>query len=102
VLEDFIIVDMPEIDDAQIILGRPILVTTGCYIDVREDHVSFEVEGHFVVFSHRKEDVVSPHSSILDALPLSVKIDMEDVLNCEFLLILTGFLMRTPTKGMLK
>jgi len=45
VLEDFIIVDIPKTDDAQIILGRPILVTAGCPIDVREGHVSFEVEG---------------------------------------------------------
>ena len=35
------------------------------------------------MFSHRKEDMVSPHSSILDALPLSHEIDMEDILNCE-------------------
>ena len=28
-LEDFIIVDMPETGDAQIILGRPILATAG-------------------------------------------------------------------------
>ena len=35
VLEDFIVVDMPETDDAQIILGRPILETAGCHIDVR-------------------------------------------------------------------
>jgi len=45
VLEDFIIVDMPETDDTQIILGRPILATAGCHIDVRESQVSFEVEG---------------------------------------------------------
>jgi len=71
VLEDFIVVDMLENDDAQIILGRPILTTTGCHIDVRERPISFEVEGRFAVFSHRKEDTVSPHSSILEALPLS-------------------------------
>jgi len=35
------------------------------------------------VFSHKWEDAVSPHSSILDALPLSPEIDMEDVLNDE-------------------
>ena len=69
VLDDFIIVDMPKTAAAQIILGQPILATAGCHIDVREGRVSFEVEGCFAVFSHRKEDVVSPHSSILDALP---------------------------------
>ena len=70
-LEDVIVVDIPKTDDAQMILGRPIFTTTGCHIDVREGRISFEVEGRFAVFSHRKEDVVSPHSSILDALPLS-------------------------------
>ena len=57
-------------------------MTTGCQVDVREGRVSFEVESCFAVFSY-KEDMVSPHSSILDALPLSPKIDMKDVLNCD-------------------
>ena len=35
------------------------------------------------MFSHKKEDVVSPYSSILDALTLFPDIDMEDVWNCE-------------------
>jgi len=35
VLEDFIIVDMPKTNDAQIILRRPILVTVGCDINIR-------------------------------------------------------------------
>lgn len=35
------------------------------------------------MFSNRKEHVVSPHSSILDALLLSLEYDMEDVLNDE-------------------
>ena len=52
VLEDFIIVDMLETDDAQIILGRPILATAGYHIDVREGRNSFEVEGRFAVFSY--------------------------------------------------
>ena len=80
-LEDFIIVDMPETDDAQIILGRPILATVGCHIDIREGHVSFEVEGRFAMFSHRKDDIVSPYSAILDALPFFPEIDMNDILN---------------------
>ena len=83
VLEDFIVVDMPETNDAQIILGRPILATASCHINVREGRISFEVEGRFAVFSHRKEDAISPHSSILDAFPLFPEHDMEDVLNDE-------------------
>jgi len=81
VLEDFIIVDMHETDNAQIILGRPVLMTAGCHIDVREGCISFEAEGRFAVFSHRKEVAASPYSSILDALPLSPEYDMEDILN---------------------
>jgi len=83
VLEDFIIVDIPEINDAQIILGQPILVTAGRHINVRKGWITFEVEGRYPVFCHTKEDVVSPSSSLLDALRLSPKIDMEYVLNCE-------------------
>ena len=35
------------------------------------------------MFTHRKEDMVSPHSFVLDALLLSPDIDMEDVWNYE-------------------
>jgi len=35
------------------------------------------------VFSRKKEDMVSLKFSILDALPISPEIDMEDVWNCE-------------------
>jgi len=53
-----IIVDMPKTAAAQIILGQPILATAGCHINVRDGRVSFEVEGRFVVFSYKKEDIV--------------------------------------------
>jgi len=82
-LEDFIVVDMPETDNAQIIQGRPILATASYGIDVREGRISFELEGRFVVFTHRKEDTISPRSSIMDALPLSSDCDIEDVLHAE-------------------
>jgi len=59
------------------------LATAGCHIDVRKGQIIFEVEGHYAGLCHTKEDVVSPSSSLLDALPLSPKIDMEDVLNCK-------------------
>ena len=100
-LEDFIIVDMPETDDAQIILGRPILAIAGCQIYVRVGHISFEVKGRFAMFSHRKENAISPYSSILDALPLFLECDMEYVL-LKILLILNGFHLRILTMGMLK
>ena len=44
-----------------------------------EGRISFEVDITFAMFSCKKEDAVSPHSSILDAL--SPKYGMEDVLN---------------------
>jgi len=72
---------MPETDDAQIILGLPILATAGCYIDVRKGRITFKVEGRYAVFCHMKEDVLFPSSSLLDALPISPEIDMEDFLN---------------------
>jgi len=34
-LEDFIIADMTETDNAEIILRRPFLATSGCTIDVK-------------------------------------------------------------------
>jgi len=83
VLEDFIMVDMPETNDAQIILDRAILATADCHIDVRKGQITFEVEGRYAVFCHTKEDVVSPSSCLLDALYVSVKVDMEDVLKCD-------------------
>ena len=56
------------------------MATAGYHIDVREGCISFKVKGRFAVFSHRKGDAVSPHSSILNALPLSPEYDIEDVL----------------------
>jgi len=43
VLDDFIIADVTEADDAQIIIGRPFLATTGHHIDVRRGRITFEV-----------------------------------------------------------
>ena len=55
VLQDFIIVDMPETD--------------GCHINVRKGRITFEVQGHYAVFCHMKKKVVSPNSSVLDESP---------------------------------
>jgi len=44
ILEDFIIIDMAETNNAQIILGWPILATASSHIDVRKGRISFEVE----------------------------------------------------------
>ena len=68
-LKDFIIVDMPETD--------------GCHINVRKGRITFEVQGHYAVFYHMKENVVSLNSSLLDEFPLPLKLCTEDVLNCE-------------------
>ena len=73
-MEDFIIVGMTETDDAQIILGRPLLATAGCQIDVRKGRIIFEVEGRYAVFCYMKEKVVSPNSSLLDEFLLPLKL----------------------------
>jgi len=83
VLEDFIIVDMPKTNDAQIILGRLILATAACHVDVRKGWITFEVQGRFAVFCHMKEKVFSSNSSLLDEFSHSPEINIEDVLNCE-------------------
>ena len=57
------------------------MATAGCHIDVREGHISFEVEGRFPVFGYKEEDTISPHSSILDALSLFPEYDVEDTLS---------------------
>ena len=73
VLKDFIIVDMTKIDDAQIILGRPLLATAGCHIEARKGRITFELQGCDVVFYHMEEKAVSPNSSLLDELPLPLR-----------------------------
>jgi len=69
VLEDSIIVNMPEAGDAQIIPSRPILAVASCHIDVRKGHITFEGQWRYAVFGHMKEKVVSPNSSLLDESP---------------------------------
>ena len=43
VLEDFIIADITETDDAQIIQGRPFMATASCHIDLRSARITFKV-----------------------------------------------------------
>ena len=50
VLEDFIIVDLTETDDAEIILGRPFLATSGYNIDVKGGRITFEIKGCYAMF----------------------------------------------------
>ena len=83
ILEDFIVVDIPKTNDAQIILGRPFMATTGCHINVKRGWITFEVHGCYAMFYHIEEKAVSPNSSLLDEFSPFSKIDMEDILNCE-------------------
>jgi len=41
--EDFVVADVTETDDAQIILGRSLLATTGCTVDVKGGRITFKV-----------------------------------------------------------
>ena len=50
VLEDFIIVHMPESDDAQMILGQPIFATGGCHINVRKGRITLRRKGALLCF----------------------------------------------------
>jgi len=102
VLKDFIIVDMVEIDDAQIILGRPLLATAGCHIDVRKGRIIFRVQGCYAMFCHMEEKVVSPTSSLLEEFSPSLEIDMEDILNCENPPDFDWISTKDLTKGMLR
>ena len=65
-LEDFIIADMTETDDAQIILGRPFLATAGFHID---SQITFEVQMSNAMFCYMEEKAFPPHSSLSDAFP---------------------------------
>jgi len=58
VSEDFIIVDMTKIDDVRIILGRPFMATASYHIDVRREHITFEVQGCYAMFFHMEEKVI--------------------------------------------
>jgi len=102
VLEDFIVVNIPETDNAQVILGKAILAITGCQIEVRGGCISFEVKGKFAMFTHGKVDIVSPRSSVFDALPLSTECDMEDVLYAENPPDSEWILYKDPNQGYLK
>ena len=82
-LEDFIITDMIETDDAEIILSRPFLTILGCNIDVKRGWIAFKVQGSYAMFFHMEEKVVSSSSSLSDTFRLSPEIDMEDALNCQ-------------------
>ena len=55
-LEDFIITDMIETDDAQIILGRPLLATSGCSIDVNRGRITFKVGSVMYVLFYGQEN----------------------------------------------
>jgi len=81
ILKDFIIADMTETDDAQIIIGRPFMATIGCHINVGRGWITSEVQWCYAMFLHVKEKAISPNSSLLDEFSHSPEIDMEDILN---------------------
>jgi len=91
VLEDFIIANTTETDDAQTILGRSFLATLGYTIDVKEGWMTFEVGGVMLHFCLMEDKIVSLHSFLSDVpkmvspncflsdvLSLSPKIEMDD------------------------
>ena len=81
ILEEFIIADMTETDDVQIILGTPFMAAAGLHVDVKRGWIIFDVQRCYAIFYHMELKVVPPNSSLADGFPLSLEIDMEDVLN---------------------
>jgi len=65
VLDDFIIADITETDDAQIILRRPYLATSGYTIDVKGGRITFEVGGVIPHFVFIEDKISSPNFSSL-------------------------------------
>jgi len=57
---DFVILDMPEDSHTQIILGRPLLATAGCTIDVKEGKLTFDVGEKHAKFGLLKDFKPSP------------------------------------------
>jgi len=75
-LEGFIIIDITETDDAQIILARLFCASAGCHIDVRRGWITFEVHECYAMFCQVEEKAVSLNSSLLDEFPPSHEINM--------------------------
>jgi len=63
ILEDFIIANTTETDEAQIILGRPFLAILGYNIDVKRGRLTFKVGGCYAMVYFMDERVASPISS---------------------------------------
>ena len=59
ILEDFVILDIPEDDSMSIILGRPFLNTAGAVIDCNKGNATFFVNGnvHTVHFPRKQPQV---------------------------------------------
>ena len=83
VLEDFIISDMAESDDGQIIRSRHLVATSGCQTNVRRGRTTLKVQGCHAMFCHMEQKAVSPYYSSLDEFLPSPNIDMENILNCQ-------------------
>ena len=81
-LEDYIIANITETDDTQIILRRPFLATLGCTIDVKGARITFEVGVCYAAFCFIEDKIVSHNSFLSDLVPLSLKIEMDDDLGC--------------------
>ena len=57
---DFVIFEMAEYARTQIILGRPLLATRGCKIDVKEGKLTFDVGGSMLSLACSKIENLLP------------------------------------------
>ena len=97
-LEDFIIADLTETDDAQITLGRSFFATSSCTIDVKGRWIIFVVGGvmlHFVLWTRKLFPLILSYLIYFRFL-LKLRWMMIGVILA--LLILIGFRLRIPTR----
>ena len=97
--EDFIIADITETDDAQIILNRPYLATSNCNIDVKVGHITFDVEGCYTMFCFMDEKVISLNFPNQMHFSFHLRLTWRTALVVKTLPILIGFPLSISTKG---
>ncbi|XP_073057366.1 uncharacterized protein [Primulina eburnea] len=60
VLAEFLVLDMENIQDVHVILGRPLLAAVGAIIDVKREKMTMEVEGQMVAVRASKKSYNPP------------------------------------------
>ena len=101
-LEDFIIANMAETDDAQIIIRRSFFASSSCMIDVKRGEITFEVRGVMLHFILWKIKLFPPILSYMMYFPFLLRLRWRMNRVVLTLLIMIGFQLRILTMVMLK